>query len=134
MKVLTACLMLLLADNCMAQPASTLYATGDSLPQNTVTVRTYTITGANHTRDYMVKREFAFQINETYTQADLNGRIELTRQQLMNTSLFVTVAVDTFYVGNGEVGISVEVKERWYIFPIPFFKIVDRNWNEWIKQ
>jgi outer membrane protein assembly factor BamA len=134
MKVLTASLLLLLAYNCTAQQDSTTKAVNDSVLQSPRTVRTFTITGANRTKDYMVKREFAFQINETYTVADLRGRMELTRQQLMNTSLFVSVTVDTFEVGIDEVGIAIEVKERWYIFPIPFFKIVDRNWNEWIKQ
>ncbi len=132
-KVLTAWVLLLLADNCMAQQDSTIRAASDST-QNGITVRTFTIAGANRTKDYMVKREFAFQLNETYTMPDLLGRMELTRQQLMNTSLFITVMVDTFYVGMNEVGISIDVKERWYIFPIPFFKIIDRNWNEWIKQ
>jgi outer membrane protein assembly factor BamA len=134
MKVLIAWVLLLLAENCIAQQDSTSLAPIDPVLHSRLTVRTYTITGANHTKDYMVQREFAFQINETYTLADLRGRMELTRQQLMNTSLFVSVVVDTFDVGTDEVGIAIEVKERWYIFPIPFFKIVDRNWNEWIKQ
>lgn len=134
MKVLAFLVLLLLADTCLAQQDNTTYTAGDSAWQSPLTVRTYTITGANRTKDYIVQREFAFQINETYSLADLQKRMELTRQQLMNTSLFVTVAVDTFEVGINEVGISVEVKERWYIFPIPFFKIIDRNWNEWIKQ
>ncbi|MES1219774.1 MAG: hypothetical protein ABUT20_30015, partial [Bacteroidota bacterium] len=28
----------------------------------------------------------------------------------------------------------VDVKERWYIFPLPYFKTVDRNWNQWIVE
>ena len=29
---------------------------------------------------------------------------------------------------------AIDVKERWYIFPIPYFKPVDRNLSEWVKQ
>lgn len=134
MKVLTAWMLLLLALNCTAQQDSTSNLVRDSILQSPRTVRTYIITGAKRTKDYMVMREFAFKINETYTLANLLGRMELTRQQLMNTSLFVTVAVDTFDTGADEVGISIDVKERWYLFPLPFFKVVDRNWNEWIKR
>ena len=28
----------------------------------------------------------------------------------------------------------VEVKERWYIFPVPYFKPVDRNLNQWLVE
>src|ERR1043165_730432 len=27
--------------------------------------------------------------------------------------------------------IDVKVKERWFIFPLPYFKLIDRNLNQW---
>jgi hypothetical protein len=30
--------------------------------------------------------------------------------------------------------VLIDVKERWYIFPIPYVKPVDRNLSEWAKQ
>ncbi len=32
------------------------------------------------------------------------------------------------------VDISIDLKERWYIFPIPYVRPVDRNLAEWAKQ
>ncbi|MBK6381936.1 MAG: hypothetical protein IPF69_00450 [Chitinophagaceae bacterium] len=29
---------------------------------------------------------------------------------------------------------SVEVKERWYLFPVPVFKPIDRNLNQWLVE
>ena len=52
----------------------------------------------------------------------------------MNTSLFVDVIITPYEVGYNNVDVIIEVKERWYIFPVPYFKVVDRNWNVWIKE
>ena len=30
--------------------------------------------------------------------------------------------------------INVSVKERWYFFPLPYFKLVDRNFNDWVVE
>ena len=32
------------------------------------------------------------------------------------------------------VEVQIDVKERWYLFPIPYFKPIDRNLSEWAKQ
>jgi outer membrane protein assembly factor BamA len=92
------------------------------------------ITGNKVTRLPIVQREIALKAGETYRMGDLRKRLRLTKEQLMNTTLFVTVHVDTTDVGNDELDVNVEVKERWYIFPVPYFKVIDRNWNVWIKD
>jgi hypothetical protein len=52
----------------------------------------------------------------------------------MNTSLFheAIVALKSFEGYN--IDVLVDVKERWYIFPVPYFKPVDRNLNQWIVE
>ena len=52
----------------------------------------------------------------------------------MNTSLFheVTVSLKTF--DGYDIDVLVEVRERWYVFPVPYFKPVDRNLNQWIVE
>ena len=30
--------------------------------------------------------------------------------------------------------VNIEVRERWYIFPVPFVKTVDRSFGEWVKD
>ncbi len=148
MKSFTACVLLLFcACTCWAQKDSTIstlqenasVAPHDSALQpvdtaNNRTVKAVVITGAKRTKDYMVKREFAFEVDKTYSVADLLHRLELTKEQLMNTALFVSVDIKTIDISPEEVDVQVDVKERWYFFPVPFFKVVTRNWNEWIKQ
>ena len=61
----------------------------------------------------------------------LSKDLEIAKQQLVNTSLFLDVSV---YIENRYdqfVFITVYVKERWYIFPLPYFKYIDPNFNTW---
>jgi hypothetical protein len=41
------------------------------------------------------------------------------------------VNVKVVSVTASDVDVLVELKERWYIFPLPYFKLVDRNFNQW---
>ncbi len=52
----------------------------------------------------------------------------------MNTSLFVDVHVSIEQQKNELVFVKVAVKERWYLFPLPYFKLIDRNLNQWWVQ
>jgi hypothetical protein len=63
--------------------------------------------------------------------SELNDKLEKSKQQLMYTSLFVDVDVHAIRVDSAHAFINVHVKERWYLFPIPYFKIVSRNFNTW---
>ncbi len=98
-----------------------------------VKVRSILLVGNKRTKTYIVQREYTFEQGQTYSKKELDDRIELARQQLVNTSLFVDVTITKVDVGNNEVNIFIVVKERIYLIPIPFFKLVDRNLNEWIK-
>ncbi|MES2649653.1 MAG: POTRA domain-containing protein [Bacteroidota bacterium] len=98
------------------------------------TVRNVNVTGYKRTRLYIVEREVTVHPGDLFTKAKLNRALRQTREQLMNTALFVDVVVNQTQVENAQVDISIEVKERWYVFPVPYFKVVDRNWNVWIKE
>jgi outer membrane protein assembly factor BamA len=89
------------------------------------------ITGNKRTKPYIIEREIPFKQGDYVSKKDLETKLIIARQQVTNTSLFVDVYV---YVASqqGElVFINVDVKERWYLFPLPYFKLIDRNFNEW---
>jgi len=98
------------------------------------TVRKIYISGNRKTKESVILREVPFKINDQYLLSDLVKKFEDARRQLMNTSLFheVIVALKSFDEYN--VDILIEVKERWYLFPIPYFKFVDRNFNQWLVE
>ena len=55
----------------------------------------------------------------------------VSEQQLYNTSLFVQVTVHSEAIDSNQVVIKINVSERWYLFPIPYFRWVDRNFSQW---
>ena len=99
--------------------------------QETVLIHDIIIEGNRKTKNYIIEREFAFSKNDTLTQKELKAKTRQARQMLNNTSLFISVAITTKEISPGSVDVVVSVKERWYIFPVPYFRIVDRNFNTW---
>jgi len=97
-------------------------------------VRNIIITGNKKTRDNIILREVPFKPGEQYLLQELVKKFEDARRQLMNTTLFheVTVALKSFEGYN--VDVLIDVRERWYIFPVPYFKPIDRNINQWIVE
>ncbi|MEP7373750.1 MAG: POTRA domain-containing protein [Chitinophagaceae bacterium] len=97
-------------------------------------VRNIVILGNRKTRPDIILREIPFKPGDIFLLQDLVVKFETARRQLMNTSLFheAIVALKSFEGYN--IDILVEVKERWYIFPVPYFKPIDRNLNQWLVE
>lgn len=101
---------------------------------NIFTVREIDISGNKKTKESIILRELSFESGESYALSELVKKFEIARKQLLNTALFheVVVALNKFEGNN--VDILVAVKERWYLFPVPYIKFVDRNLNQWIVE
>jgi len=102
----------------------------DSL-SSSVTISDVLITGFKKTKPYIIQREVPFKKGQTMASAELPEKLKLCKQQVMNTSLFVDVDVRAVKIDTSHITIDLHVKERWYLFPIPYFKIVSRNFNTW---
>jgi outer membrane protein assembly factor BamA len=92
------------------------------------------ITGNKKTRSFIIEREIPFKKGEEYPLQDLVKKFEDARRQLMNTTLFNSVIVAAGSFEGNIVNVKVDVKERWYLFPVPYFKPVDRNLNQWLIE
>jgi outer membrane protein assembly factor BamA len=84
------------------------------------------------TKPQIIEREFSFKQGDYIKATTLKEKLEFARTQLINTGLFIQVEVRVENKFENIVFISVLVKERWYIFPLPYVKPVDRNFNEWL--
>jgi len=104
------------------------------LKDSYVRIRDIRITGENITRKYIISREIQFTQGASYSMSEVLARLKTSKENLMNTALFVDVSVDFTRWFDDSLDIVVDVKERWYYFPLPYFKPVDRNWNVWINQ
>lgn len=89
------------------------------------------LSGNKRTRDFIIQREISISTNDQLTMPALLEQLQRTRDQLMNTLLFVDVMVYISAIKGNVADIQVEVKERWYFFPIPYFRLADRNFNQW---
>jgi len=103
-------------------------------PENAFTVREIAISGNKKTRKSVILRELPFKPGEVYPLSELVRKFEDARKQLMNTALFHEVVVALKSFDGNNIDILIEVKERWYLFPIPYFKFVDRNINQWLVE
>ena len=96
-----------------------------------ITVGNIYIIGNNKTRNEIILRELDFSKGDKLTIGELSNKITLDQQKITNTRLFITVEIVPLFLDNTQVEILIRVQERWYIFPIPIFKLADRNFTEW---
>jgi outer membrane protein assembly factor BamA len=107
----------------------------DTVPsENLLTIRTIIIEGSKRTKAAVILRELPFKPGDSYSLRELVRKFETGRRRLMNTTLFHEAVIALKAAQGHDIDILVRVKERWYIFPIPYFKPVDRNLNQWIVE
>jgi len=92
------------------------------------------IEGNKKTKDYIVLRELPFHVGDIIAKDSLAFYNNLAEEQLINTSMFIDVAVSSSNLDSLSCRIKISLKERWYFFPIPTFKWADRNFSQWWNQ
>ncbi|ULQ52266.1 POTRA domain-containing protein [Flavihumibacter fluvii] len=92
------------------------------------------ISGNDKTKDFVIKRELPFLEGDSIALSELVEKFRIGKQQLINTRLFNEVVISLKSFRGYLVDVQVDVKERWYIFPIPYIKPVDRNLQVWASQ
>jgi outer membrane protein assembly factor BamA len=107
---------------------------GMAVKESAITIRDIHLTGNKITKKFIVLREVLLIKDSSYTITQILENIKTSRQNLMNTALFVDATVNFSKWENDSIDIIVDVKERWYYWPAPVFRPVDRNWNVWINQ
>ena len=118
----------------LTQPVSARVA-ADSAQK--VIVRSVTLKGNYRTRDRIILREMTLHIGDSVRLADLPDRLAWDQRNINNTTLFVTVDMDTQLspaidsIHLAQLDLTVVMKERWYIIAYPVFDLADRNFNEW---
>lgn len=109
------------------------YGLNLSAQMDYVVVEDIVVVGNKKTQEKVILRELAFQIGDSIPINMLTQKIERSYSLLMNTNLFQEVNINykDWQGKNNHISLRVEVKENWYIFPIPSFELADRNFNVW---
>ena len=92
------------------------------------------IEGNKKTKSYIILRELPYHQGDDISKDSLAILDTTAEQQLFNTSLFEQVSVRSQFIDSAQVLIKIKVSERWYLFPIPYFRWVDRNFNQWWNE
>ena len=98
-----------------------------------ICVNSLLVTGTKKTKVYIVYREIQFKKGDSIVISQLTKELEQARHQVNNTTLFNEVKLDVLVIDSNNINITVHVIERWYLYPVPQFQLVDRNFNEWWK-
>jgi len=85
-----------------------------------------TITGNDKTKEATILRELYFQVGDSIAPSELVEKIENSKSNLHNTLLFNFVAI-VYQIDGFQIKFTVELTERWYIWPVPIFEIAERN-------
>ena len=102
--------------------------------QFTYTIGEIHIKGNRKTRYYVIERELSFKKGDTIHMDDLVKAFADARERLINTRLFNEVVISLKEFRGVFVDVQIDVKERWYIFPLPYVRPVDRNLTAWADQ
>lgn len=89
------------------------------------------IIGNKQTQEQIILRELDLKPEIFVKSVDLLHLIEKDKNKIFNTGLFTSVEISPIYLSPEIINLVISVKERWYTFPVPVFKLADRNFNDW---
>ena len=92
------------------------------------------INGNRTTKPYIIERELPFKTGDSVYLPDLIQAFVEGREHIINTRLFNDVIISLKGFRGFTVDIQIDVKERWYIFPLPYVRPVDRNLTAWAEK
>lgn len=89
------------------------------------------IEGNDATRRKIILRELTFFTGDTISFSDWAKEKTESVENLLNSSLFHSVSINLEDSSRLVINVSVEVLERWYLWPAPVLSIDERNFNSW---
>ena len=94
------------------------------------------VLGNKRTKEKVVFREMDFAVGDSIVLSKLGETFERNRLFIMNCGMFnsVKINIDTWDQSNNHLTIKIEVRESWYVYPVPVFELADRDFNVWWKD
>ncbi|MDX5421518.1 MAG: BamA/TamA family outer membrane protein [Hymenobacteraceae bacterium] len=98
-----------------------------------VVVNGITLQGNDITKNHVLQQELTVAPGDTLAADALEPLLEENRRRLFNLRLFHHVNYH-YTCQEGQVRVTYEVQERYYLYPIPIFDFADRNFNAWLER
>ncbi len=109
-------------------------AASDSLPSEYLVIEDIVFIGNHSTNSDILFRELLFGVGDSLTRSQLDKRVAVGTQNLINTQLFNFVEQEIDFARQPFVVVRYTFVERWYIWPIPILELNERNLNEWLER
>jgi outer membrane protein assembly factor BamA len=97
-------------------------------------IDTVIISGNERTKSYIIQKQMVLNAGDTIHPNDADSLRLRSISNIQNTGLFLLVQIDLFENALGHVNVLVQLEERWFLFPKPYFDIADRNFNQWVVE
>ena len=96
-----------------------LLITSLELSAKELLVRNLDIQGNKKTKQWVILREIDILPGSTIAQENIAHRLEINKQNLINTGIFsiVDINISAWDHENSEIDINITVTESWYIYP-----------------
>lgn len=97
-----------------------------------VTIKEMKVEGNKRTKDRIVFRESKLHKGDKIRLSQLHQEFTQSKQNLANTTLFNDIEIFiNKWSNDNEIDIVFQVKERWYIYPLPRIILSGITVNEW---
>ena len=98
------------------------------------TIRDIVINGNERTKNSIILRELPFGVDEAHPLDFITSKFYETQQRLMNTGLFRSVVVSLNSISGKDVLVRIDVEEKWYLYPLPFVRVVEGKFGKWWNE
>ncbi len=99
-----------------------------------IIIESIVLAGNKITKDFIILREVPFKAGSKINTAVLEEAIQKARVNIVNTQLFLEVIPRIEITAAQHIRVYFTVKERWYLFPVPYLKPIDRNIMQWLIE
>lgn len=106
----------------------------DSFSSGKIIITGVFFAGNKKTKPHIIEREVGWKAGDTVAVKDLPEALYWIKNRIFNTGLFLSVSLHAKKIDSLHGVLLVDVKERFYTYPIPTVSLADRNFNEWWEQ
>lgn len=101
-----------------------------------VTIDSITVEGNKRTLTRIILREMTLRQGDRLPVSELPRELKRSRDFLMNTRMFADVQITykNWEAASNRIHLKVDVKEAWYLYPLPYFDLADRSFNVWLNE
>ena len=104
-----------------------------SFSQEKLQINSITIKGNKITKEEIILRELTFQKGDAISKEILDKKIKESEENLTNLMLFNFSEISAD-IEVAKANITIEIVERWYIWPYPIIELSERNFNVWWNE